>query len=213
MIEHPAAQDRSPVLVVGASFAGLATAWWMTHLGYRVTVIEISNGLRKGGTPVDIEGETIDVLTRMGMIDAVRDKALPPREFQFRDADDSIIGEMPPQTAAQSERYEIHRDDLLEILFASVRDKVELTFGRSIKKLTNERESVAVTFDDGSDGAYELVFGCDGNRSRTRRLAFGDEVRFSHFMGGYFFIKVARTTDCYQPMSRKFLAFLAARHS
>jgi 2-polyprenyl-6-methoxyphenol hydroxylase-like FAD-dependent oxidoreductase len=66
------------VLVSGASFAGLATAYWMHRLGYRVTVIEVASGLRKGGTPVDIEGETIGVLTSMGMIDAVRAKALPP---------------------------------------------------------------------------------------------------------------------------------------
>jgi 2-polyprenyl-6-methoxyphenol hydroxylase-like FAD-dependent oxidoreductase len=54
------------VLVSGASFAGLVTAYWMNRLGYRVTVIEVASGLRKGGTPVDIEGETIGILARMG---------------------------------------------------------------------------------------------------------------------------------------------------
>ena len=33
------------------------------------------------------EGETIDILTRMGLADAVRAKALPPRRFEFKDAD------------------------------------------------------------------------------------------------------------------------------
>jgi 2-polyprenyl-6-methoxyphenol hydroxylase-like FAD-dependent oxidoreductase len=75
--EQSSRPTADAVLVSGASFAGLATAYWMNRLGYRVTVIDVASGLRKGGTPVDIEGETIGILARMGMIDAVRAKALP----------------------------------------------------------------------------------------------------------------------------------------
>ena len=42
----------STCLISGASFAGLATAWWMNRLGYAVTVVEVAKALRKGGTPV-----------------------------------------------------------------------------------------------------------------------------------------------------------------
>src|SRR5689334_10586887 len=82
------------VLVSGASFAGLATAYWLNRLGYRVTVIEVAPGLRRGGTPVDIEGATIAILTRMGLMDAVRARALPPRRFAFKDANNTTLGEM-----------------------------------------------------------------------------------------------------------------------
>ena len=203
MIEQPFPVERSAqpgsaeVLVSGASFAGLSTAYWMNRLGYRVTVIEVASGLRKGGTPVDIEGETIGVLARMGMIDAVRTKALPPRGLEFKDADDSTIaileGRLDPDDAP-NEKYEIHRDDLLEILFASVEGSVEMVFGQSIERLEDGPDGVAVTFGDGSRRDYALVFGCDGNRSNTRRLAFGGDEDFSYFMGSYFFIKVVPTT-------------------
>jgi 2-polyprenyl-6-methoxyphenol hydroxylase-like FAD-dependent oxidoreductase len=186
-----------PVLVSGASFAGLATAFLLTRLGYRVTIIEVAAGLRKGGTPIDIEGETISFLERMGMFDAVRAKALPPRGFKFKDAADRTLGgfgvasgpDAPPR-----ERFEIHRDDLLEILFAGVDGSVEMLFGRWIKKLEDGPDGVAVTLDDGSRRTFALVFGCDGNRSNTRQLVFGDEKNFSYFMGGYFFIKVVPVT-------------------
>jgi 2-polyprenyl-6-methoxyphenol hydroxylase-like FAD-dependent oxidoreductase len=185
------------VLVSGASFAGLATAYWLNRLGYRVTLIEIANGLRKGGTPVDIEGETIDILARMGMIEAVRGKALPPRKFEFKAADDSTLGtfggDSHPENAERS-RYEIHRDDLLEILFSSVQESVEIQFGQSIERLKDGPDGVAVTFADGSTADYALVFGCDGNRSNVRRLVFGADEDFSYFMGGYFVIKVVPTT-------------------
>lgn len=185
------------VLVSGASFAGLAAAFWMSRLGYRVTVIEIAGGLRRGGTPVDIEGETIDILARMGMLDAIRAKALPPRKFEFKAVDDSTVGVFGGDVApadAPGERYEIHRDDLLEILFASVEATVEVMFGRSITGMEQGPDSVAVTFADGSRRDYGLVLGCDGNRSNTRRLAFGVSEQFSFFMGGYFCIKVVPTT-------------------
>jgi 2-polyprenyl-6-methoxyphenol hydroxylase-like FAD-dependent oxidoreductase len=191
------AASESSILVSGASFAGLATAYWMNRLGYHVTVIEAASGLRKGGSPVDIEGEAIDALARMGMIDAVRAKALPPREFEFKDAEDNTVGlfeAQPGPDDAPEEKYEIHRDDLLDILFASVEEVVEMVFGQTIRRLEEEQDGIAVTFGDGSRRNYLLVFGCDGNRSNIRRLTFGGGEDFSYFMGGYFFIKVVPTT-------------------
>jgi 2-polyprenyl-6-methoxyphenol hydroxylase-like FAD-dependent oxidoreductase len=88
----------------------------------------------------------------------------------------------------------IHRDDLLEILFALVEGSVQVVYGRSIKQLEERPDGVAVTFGGGSQCDYALVFGCDGSRSNTRRLAFEGAGDFSYFMGGYFFIKVVSTT-------------------
>ncbi|WP_131115620.1 FAD-dependent monooxygenase [Lichenihabitans psoromatis] len=186
------------VLVCGASFAGLATAFWLAQLGYQVTVVEIARGLRRGGTPVDIEGDTIGILARMGLLDAVRAKVLPPRTMEFKSEDDGTIGVMAAQQDAKDERYEIHRDDLLDILFAAIEGSVGIMFGQSVRELANKSDGVAVTFDDGSRHDYALVFGCDGNRSRTRRLAFGD-ADFSYFMGGYFCLKVVPDTELLPP--------------
>ena len=38
------------------------------------------------------------------------------------------------------------------------------------------------------------MFGCDGNRSNTRRLVFGDGDRYTYVMGGYFYLKVVPET-------------------
>ncbi len=140
-VQESAPSSGSRVLVSGASFAGLATAFWLNRLGYAVTVVEVASGLRKGGTPVDIEGETIGILQRMGMFDAVRAKALPPRAFEFKDAEDRTLGGFGVETGANAPprtRFEIHRDDLLDILFAGIDGSVELLFGRSIKQLEDE---------------------------------------------------------------------------
>jgi hypothetical protein len=105
----------------------------------------------------------------------------------------------PPRT-----RFEIHRDDLLDILFTGIDGSVELLIGRSIKQLEDdESEGVTVTLEDGARRAYALVFGCDGNRSNTRKLVFGDEKNFTYFMGGYVYLKVVPVTGIYRPTYRR----------
>src|SRR3984885_1021737 len=143
--QESALPSRSRVLVSGASFAGLSTAFWLHRLGYSVTIVEVASGLRKGGTPVDIEGDTIDILQRMGMFDAVLAKALPQRAFEFKDAEDHTLGGFGVETGPNAQprtRFEIHRDDLLDILFAGIDGSVELLFGgRSNNLTTNQKES------------------------------------------------------------------------
>ena len=195
----PAATNRPAALVSGAGFAGLATAFELNRLGYLVTVVEVAPALRRGGTPVDIEGETIDILARMGLLDAVRACALPPRSFEFKDADDVTLGEMGGAAAAEPNapapsRFEIHRDDLLDVLFGAVANVVEMRFGRSIRQLDEHPDGVVATLDDGSEGRFALVFGCDGARSQTRQMVFGEHAAFTHFMGGYFLLKVTPET-------------------
>lgn len=194
--DKPAAGTNSmDVLVSGASFAGLATAFWLRRLGYRVTVVEVAKGLRRGGTPVDIEGEAITILDRMGLAEAVWTKALPHRRFEFKDAADVTLGSIGGGEGPPShERYEIHRDDLLDILHGAVARDVELLFGRSMVHLDEGPNGVSVVFSDGEQRTFALVFGCDGNRSNTRKLLFGDGEQFTHFMGGYFFLKVVPQT-------------------
>ncbi len=55
---------------------------------------------------------------------------------------------------ALSGKYEILRDDLLDILFASLEGAVEMVFGRSIEQLEEGPHGVAVTFSDGSRRDY-----------------------------------------------------------
>jgi 2-polyprenyl-6-methoxyphenol hydroxylase-like FAD-dependent oxidoreductase len=46
-------------------------AHWMKKFGYKVTVVEIADGLRKGGTPADIRENTTDIVKRMGIFEQI----------------------------------------------------------------------------------------------------------------------------------------------
>ncbi|WP_188897890.1 FAD-dependent monooxygenase [Microlunatus endophyticus] len=185
------------VLISGAGFAGLTTAFWMRRLGYQATVVETGPGLKKGGTPVDIRDETIGIVERMGILDKIRAKALPPRATEFVNIDGGTDARMEAETPGADgtvRSYEIHRDDLLAILFAEVENDVELLFGNSIVELTDVPGGVRASFRDGSVRDFEIVLGCDGNHSAVRRLRFGPESDYSHFLKNYFTVAIVDDT-------------------
>lgn len=186
---------KDTVLIAGASFAGLATAYWMNRLGYQVTVVEIGNGLKRGGTPVDIREGTVEIIKRMGLFERTWAKRLQTRSMAFKNGDGVTVVETPAQPAEEqtaSGDYEIERDVLLDIMFDAVKDDVEFLFGDSIAALDETADDVAVTFKSGLCHSYSLLFGCDGNHSSLRRLHFGPESEFAVFLKNYFAIEVVR---------------------
>ncbi|MBO0930571.1 FAD-dependent monooxygenase [Fibrella aquatilis] len=181
------------VLVSGASFAGLSTAYWMNKLGYKVTVVELANGLKKGGTPVDIREQTVDIVRRMGLLEQIKANSLRMELMEFKNADDVTEGSMKLQNNAEDstdDDCEIERDMLLSILFDTVKSDVDFIFNNSITVLTETDETVQVTFKDGAQQSFDLVFGCDGLHSTVRKIWFGPETDYSHFLEQYFSITI-----------------------
>lgn len=187
-----ASPTAKSVLVSGASFAGLATAHALNQLGYDVTIVEIAKGVKKGGTPVNIGGEAKDVLKRMGVLGQVQANRLKMEGVEFKNSDDVTEGAMrhEPDVARADDDLEIERDTLLDIVFTSVKDDVELVFNNSIAALDETENEINVSFQDGTKRTFALVFGCDGNHSLVRKLQFGDEAEYAHFLGQYFSITI-----------------------
>lgn len=176
------------ILISGASFAGLATAFWMKKAGFNVTVVEIGEGLKKGGTPVNIRNNTVDIVKRMGLFDQIQSNRLNMQETELVSADDagerSSRGNNDGEQSADVD-FEIERDVLLNLMFDAVKEGVEFIFGDSIASLGEENDGIDVSFRQGSRRSFDLVFGCDGVRSDVRKFWFGAEEEFSHFLGAY----------------------------
>ncbi|MEW9702138.1 FAD-dependent monooxygenase [Paenibacillus sp. SI8] len=184
---------KKNILVSGASFAGLSTAYWMNKLGYNVTVIEIAEDLKKGGTPVNIRENTIDIVKRMGLFDQILSNRITMEVVEFKNSDD--VTEKLHFIKKDSEQltkdeYEIERNVLLNIMFEAVKDDVEFIFGDSISSLKEESNGVVVAFKGGQKRSFDLVFGCDGIHSAVRKYCFGEEAEFSHFLKTYFSITI-----------------------
>lgn len=185
--------NTKSVLISGASFAGLTTAFWMKKLGYKVTVVEISPNLKKGGTPVDIKDQTVDIVKRMGLFEQIKAKRLELERWEFKNADDVTVRTMllkEPNEELSDDEFEIERDVLLQMLFDLVKGDVNIIFNNSIAALHEEKDFVQVSFKDGSSNRYDLVFGCDGLHSFVRKICFGSEDQYVNFLGQYFSIGI-----------------------
>ena len=176
------------VLISGAGIAGPALAFWLNKRGYRVTIVEIADGIRPGGQTVDLRGAGGDVVERMGLLDQMRGRSLDQRGAAWIKADGTRRADMPV-TAFNGNglvsKLEILRGDLVEVLYQATKDGTEYRFNTRIDELDQDGDAVHVRLSDGTSLTTDLVVGCDGPHSAVRRLVFGPEERFVKPLGGY----------------------------
>lgn len=181
------------VLVSGASIAGLSTAYWMNRLGYKVTVIEMANEPRTNGAAVDLRGNTIAIVKRMGIFEHLKAHRLHVEKIEFKNADDRTEGSILLTNEGEElpdDEIEIERDKFLGILYAKLKHDVDFIFNDSITALNETEDTINVTFKDGSQRAFHLVFGCDGIHSGVRKIWFGHETEYNHFLEAYFSLTI-----------------------
>jgi 2-polyprenyl-6-methoxyphenol hydroxylase-like FAD-dependent oxidoreductase len=186
-------RQRREVLISGASFAGLATAWWMKRLGYSVTIVEVAKSLRKGGTPVDIREGVIEAVRRMDLLEEIAARSLPPRPMEFLDGAGGRIACRAADADDTPEKpagWEIERDTLLDLLFHRVKDDVEIIFDDSIAGIEESPDGLIIKLRSGKRRSVSLLLGCDGVHSAVRRLCFGEESSFTLFLQNYFSLTI-----------------------
>ena len=192
------------VLVVGASIAGPATAYWLAKAGAKVTVIERFSELRKGGQAIDIRTAGVSVMRKMsGMEAQVRAKSTQEEGLSFVRDDGRPYGVItatgnPDQQSILSE-YEIFRGDLAKVLYDLTEndDNIRYVFGEQIASMQGSEtddDPVTIDFANGTKTSqYDLVVACDGATSRTRAMGLGcgvrDHIVRTNCWAAYFSIK------------------------
>ncbi|MET8763976.1 FAD-dependent monooxygenase [Lentzea sp. NPDC004782] len=162
------------VLIAGGGIAGQALAFWLTRGGHEVTVAERFPVLRATGAQVDLRGQGIEAVRRMGLLDAVRDALVDEAGVAFIDAHGRAKATIMANTSGQGRQtltseYEIMRGDLVRILHDATKDDAEHVFGKSVDGFEQDRHEVVAHFSDGSSGEFDLLIGADGQGSRIRK--------------------------------------------
>lgn len=180
------------VLVAGASIAGLTTAWWLNHIGYQVTVVELAAAPRTNGAAINLNAPAVEITRRMGVYEALIAHQLGVDQIEYKNSADVTEGTIviSDGSEAPGDEMEIERDKFVKVLMAVLTDKVEFLFSNSITGLQETADKMLVTFKDHSPRVFDLVFGCDGSHSGIRNIWFGPEQDYSHFLGAYFSISI-----------------------
>lgn len=165
---------RLKVLVAGGGVAGEALAFWLARGGHEVVVVERFPALRASGAQVDLRGQGIEAVRRMGLLDAVRSRLVDEAGVAFVDATGRPRATIMANTSGQGRQsltseYEIMRGDLVRLLHDATSDDVTHVFGVSVDSFEQDEDRVVAHFSDGTSDAYDILVGADGQGSRVRR--------------------------------------------
>jgi len=173
------------ILISGGSIAGPTLAYWLNRYGFDVTLVERSAELRLGGQNIDVKGPALEIVQKMNLENKIRGKNTTEIGIRFVNVKNEIIGEFPQDSAlSMTQELEILRGDLVKIVYDHVKDDVKYIFGDFITGLDQHPDHISVQFSSGNAQDFDLVISAEGIGSNTRKIAFGDEVKFK-YLGVY----------------------------
>ena len=187
------------IAISGAGVAGVALAHWLHRSGHTPTLIEKAPAFRTGGYMIDFWGIGYRVATLMGIEERIRDAGYDVQCVRSVGSDGDAKAELGVDVFRRmigDDFTSLPRGDLAAAMFETIDDTVETVFGDSITALDEHTDGVHVTFENSTPRDYDLVIGADGLHSNIRRLTFGEEDNFEHYLG----CKVAAcVVDGYRP--------------
>lgn len=182
------------VLIVGGGITGPSLGFWLSKLDCDITIVERFPDLRVSGQQIDLRGEGIAVMRRMGIEPAVRAKVVDEPGTALIDERGNIKVYFEANKTGQGRQsmtseFEIMRGDLVRILHDLTKDKCKYMFSTTVEDFENRGDGVHVKFSDGKEDDFDLMVGADGQGSRTRRRLFpgaDDSFNFLKLYLSYF---------------------------
>lgn len=170
------------VLVSGAGMAGPTLAWFLARSGARVTVVERSPQLLSQGQNIDLRCTALNIVHRMGILDAIRRRRCTTTEkgSAFVDHNNRAFATFPVGESASvlTAKYEILRSDLANIFYqAAVQQPgLDFRFGTKIERVVEKGDFVVrVKVSRGEEEEYDVLALADGQWSTLRKQVFGTD--------------------------------------
>ncbi len=187
------------IAISGAGVAGAALAHWLQRTGHTPTLIEQAPHFRAGGYMIDFWGVGYQVAKRMGIEGPIRAAGYQIERVRSVGSRGEIKADVDVDVLRPTfgeDFTSLPRGDLAAAIYDTIEDKVETIFGDSIATVEQRSDGVGLTFEKAAPREFDLLLGADGLHSNVRRLAFGPERNFDHYLG----CKVAAcVVDGYRP--------------
>lgn len=174
------------ILISGAGIAGPTLAYWLSHYGFKPTIVEKATRLRAGGYVIDFWGAGFDIAERMALLPELLQKGYAVQELRVLNQSGKRVAGFPVEafSRATKGRYTtISRADLAATIFGKIDGKVEAIWGDSVSRIAQSERTVRVAFEHGPEREFDLVVGADGLYSPIRRLVFGAQSEFEKYLG------------------------------
>jgi salicylate hydroxylase len=166
------------IAIVGAGIGGLVLAHALRARGFEPDIYEQSSELTEIGAAISVAANAGRELARLGLIEGLRAASTEPTELIHRDGRSGLrVSAHPVRLGARyEERFGapylgIHRADVQKVLGAGMRDRIHLA--HRLSRLTESRQGVRLTFENGAERDADIVIGADGVRSFVRQFIAG----------------------------------------
>ena len=171
------------VLIAGGGIGGLTTAIALRHQGIDALVFEQARVLSEIGAGIQIAANAAIVLRELGLEAAIRAVGVKPQSYDYRDLRTGKMLYQAPLGDEAARRYgapmyNIHRADLVQILFDAVPPEAKRPNARCVA-ISQDADGVEVTLQNGETMHGDALVGCDGIHSTVRAHLRGEEQK--HF--------------------------------
>lgn len=158
-------------LIIGCGIAGPVLAMFLQRAGLAATVFEGWPEPRDDeGAFLNLAPNGLDVLDTLGIKAEIEAYGTPTTSILFQNHRGKQLG-MNPERTLLVKRGMLTRG----LRRAALSRGIAVEFGRRLRDIEVTPDgTVATRFEDGSEAAGDLLIGCDGIHSRTRRLIMPD---------------------------------------
>jgi len=169
------------ILISGASIAGPTLAYWLSHYGFNVIVIEKAQELRLGGQNIDVKGPAREIAKMMGIEEKISAANTTEIGTRFVNTANETVAEFPKgESIGLTQDLEILRGDLVKILYEHTKENVEYRFGDHIIGVCQTDIAVKIRFASGKEESFDILISAEGIGSKTMELAFGSQPKFKY---------------------------------
>lgn len=158
------------VAIVGGGIGGLAAAVALSRRGIRVSVYEQARELGEVGAGIFIYPNSLRLLERMGLKDALAAVGARVGEgSSYRRMDGSVVGSiLTVDSAGWNGMYGMHRADILDVFARSVpADSVHT--GHKCVDFTQDDQGAQIRFENGTTARADVVIAADGIHSTLQK--------------------------------------------
>jgi 2-polyprenyl-6-methoxyphenol hydroxylase-like FAD-dependent oxidoreductase len=170
-------RQTSSALIIGGGIGGLGTAIALSQRGIRCDVVEIKDEPNVFGVGINQPGNSMRALRALGVAEEVMDVGFQFDRWDFCDGDGRVLARCPSNLASDGIPHNnaLSRPELHRILIKACNAAgVDIRYGTTFERLTDSGDEVGVAFTDGREAVYDIVVGCDGVNSKTRKQTLPD---------------------------------------
>src|SRR4051812_42107976 len=163
------------VIVSGAGVGGLALAHWLGRIGATTILVERAPAFQPLGHYISLKGNGVEMVRRMGILDACESRAAPLDEVCFYTTAKRLLRRERTTVLARTLGGYIlfRRADLQAALYGLVNAHTDIRFGTQIAEVRSTECGIEVRLSDGRSEQADLLIGADGIHSHVRGMVFG----------------------------------------